>query len=120
MSKWIRNLTLAGVFAVGAGTVATVSSPSALAQQAKDKAKAADPKKEDPKATDTKKAVKGEVLVIQSDKDKKFRFKVEGEDGKAIMQSSKGYETKKEALEGLEMAKAILNAVKPTDGKPGD
>jgi uncharacterized protein YegP (UPF0339 family) len=116
VSKWIRTLTLAGVFAIGAGGVVSLSSPTALAYSQKTKAKEADPKKPEEPKKPAATAVKGTV-VISVDAQKKFRFKVVGEDDKTIMQCSKGYETKDDALKALETAKAILNGVKPTEEK---
>jgi uncharacterized protein YegP (UPF0339 family) len=118
VTKWIRALTLAGVFAVGAGTVVTTSQPVALANSQKTKAKEEQKKPDDAKKPeDPKKPATKGTVVISVDAQKKFRFKVVGEDDKTIMQCSKGYETKDDALKALETAKAILNTVKPTEEK---
>lgn len=114
MSKWIRNLTLAGVFAVAAGGVATVSGPTALAQAQKDKAKPADPKKDDPKKPDDKKAVKGSIVIKPDAKDR-FRISVRGEDGKTLLMSAgNGFATEKEAREAIDEIKGILASAKVT------
>ena len=114
MSKWIRTLTLAGVFAIGAGTVVTLSSPVALANSQKAKTKEADPKKpEDPKKPPTT-SVKGSV-VIKPDAKGRFRISVKNEDGKTLLMSAgNGFETEKEAREAIDEIKGILSGAKVT------
>jgi uncharacterized protein YegP (UPF0339 family) len=118
VSKWIRSLTLAGVFAVAAGGVVGVSGPAAIAQQSKaaDK-KAADPKKpEEPKKTDDKKSssAKGSV-IIKPDAKGRFRISVKDDGGKTLLMSAgNGFETEKEAKDAVEEIKGILAAAKVT------
>ncbi len=50
----------------------------------------------------------GGTVEVTKDVKGQFRFKVVGADDKTIMQCSKGYETKADALKALEEAKAIL------------
>ena len=111
MKKWIRALALTGVFATGAATVVSLSSPAAYAQTTKDKAKAkeADPKKEDPK-----KAGKGSV-IIKPDAKGRFRISVKNDDDKTLLMSAgNGFETEKEARDAIEEIKGILAGAKIT------
>ncbi len=114
MKKLFRTLALAGVFAVGAGTVVTLSGPVALANSQKAKA---DPKKEDTKKEDPKKpttAAKGSV-VIKPDAKGRFRLSVKNEDGKTLLMSAgNGFETEKEAREAIDDIKSILSSAKVT------
>lgn len=118
MNKWIRALALSGVFAVGTGAVVTLSSPMASAtQKEKAKAKAADPKPEEPKKTT---AAKGSV-VIKPDAKGRFRLSVKNEDGKTLLMSAgNGFETEKEARDAIEDIKGILASAKVTVEKADD
>lgn len=118
MSKWIRALALSGVFAVGAGTVASLSSPSAFAYSQKAKAKEADPKKaEEPKKDEPKKttAAGKAAVVIKPDAKGRYRLSVRNEDGKTLLMSAgNGFETEKEARDAVEVIKGILSSAKVT------
>jgi uncharacterized protein YegP (UPF0339 family) len=116
MTKWIRSLALASVFAIGAGTVVTLSSPAVLAQAAKGKP-AVDPKKpEEPK----KSAAKGSV-IIKPDAKERFRISIKDEEGKTLLMSAgNGFATEKEARDAIEDIKAILASAKVTVEKASD
>jgi uncharacterized protein YegP (UPF0339 family) len=74
-------------------------------------------------AQDKKKEVKaskddaGGSVVLSTDTKGMYRFKVVGADGKTIMQSSKGYDKKDDALKALDTVKSILSKSKVTEAK---
>lgn len=105
MSKWIRNATLAGLFAVGVGGVVSVSSPTALAytQKAKAKAKAGDP------------APGKGTIIIKPDAKGRFRLSVKNGDGKTLlMTAGNGFATEEDARAAIEEIKGIMAAGKVT------
>lgn len=113
MKKLFRTLALAGVFAVGAGTVVTLSGPVALANSQKAKAKEEQKKPDDTKKPPTT-AGKGSV-VIKPDAKGRFRLSVKNEDGKTLLMSAgNGFETEKEAREAIDEIKGILAGAKVT------
>lgn len=98
MTKFIRSVALATAMA----SLVVLGSGYTVAQNAKDKKDKAEDKL-------------GTVEVGMA-KDG-FRFKVVGTDGKTIMNSTKGYPTKDDALKALENAKTILNKGKVVEAK---
>jgi uncharacterized protein YegP (UPF0339 family) len=97
---------------VVAGVVSLTGAASTVAQEKK-----ATTKTDDTKKTTTKKTEVTGTVELTKDAKGMFRFKVVGEDDKTIMQSSKGYEKKEDALKALETVKAILNTAKVTEVK---
>ena len=85
MSKFIRGLVLAGAIA---GIVA-------VGDRVTD-------------AQDKKTVDKVGTLDIAKDKAGLFRFKAVGADGKTIMQSSKGYATRDDAMKAIDAVRSIL------------
>jgi uncharacterized protein YegP (UPF0339 family) len=104
VTKLVRCVVLAAAIA---GVVSAAALPSAPAQEKKTK----------------KEATKDEAVgTVEMNKDVKgmYRFKVVGEDGKTIMQSSKGYEKKEDAMKAIDTVKSIMSKAKVTEGKGGD
>lgn len=60
---------------------------------------------------------KGGAVEVNKDKSGQYRFKVVGADGKAIVQSSKGYATKEDALKAIDSVKSIMGHGKVVEGK---
>jgi len=115
MKTAFRALALAGLFAAGVATVATVSGPVAFAQAPKQKpaattAAVATTKKDDPKPS----ATKGSI-VIKPDAKEKFRIYVKDAEGKTLlMTAGAGFATEKEAKEKVEEIIAIVGKAKVT------
>lgn len=57
------------------------------------------------------------TLEITKDKAGQYRFKAVGVDGKTIMQSSKGYANKEDALKAIEAVREILSKGKVVEPK---
>jgi uncharacterized protein YegP (UPF0339 family) len=103
VTKFVRSIALAAAIA---GLVSAAGTSVAPAQD----------KKKDVKAS------KDDAGTVELNADVKgmYRFKVVGADGKTIMQSSKGYEKKEDALKAIETVKGILSRAKVTEGKGDD
>lgn len=102
MSKFVRSAVLAAAIAA---VVSAAGTPMTAAQD----------KKKDAKVV-TKDDLAGSIVLSQDAKEM-YRFKVVGGDGKTIMQSSKGYAKKDDALKALETVKGILSKAKVTEVK---
>ena len=72
-----------------------------------------DSKKVDPKAP----APKAGTVEIYKDKSGNFRFRIKDTDGKVIAMPPKGYDTKEECQQTLDLIKATLNTAKVTEIK---
>lgn len=101
MSKFVRPLVLAVAMAALAGG-------AMVAQDKKAAAPAGGQKKAEPKD------VKGRVEYYEAGDG--WRYKVLNGEGKTIMMAAKGYPAKEDAIKMIEEVKAILAAVKPTEG----
>ena len=104
MTKFIRCAVLVAAIA---GLVSAAGPSLAPAQDKKKEIKA------------SKDDAGGTVVLSQDSKDM-YRFKVVGADGKTIMQSSKGYAKKDDALKALDTVKSILSKAKVTEVKDKD
>lgn len=108
MKKLFHTLALAGVFAVGAGAVVTLSGPAALANSQKAKAKEEQKKPDDTKKPPTTAAGKG-TITIKPDAKGRFRLTVKNADGKTLlMTAGNGFESEKEARDAIEEIKGIM------------
>ncbi len=110
LSKFARSLVLMLAMAGMSGTVLSVSS---IAQEkAKDTKK--DDTKKDTKKDDVKKAaVKTSIVKIGEGKDGKFRFSIYNADGEFLaMSGANTFESKADAVKGLEELKAALKETK--------
>jgi uncharacterized protein YegP (UPF0339 family) len=105
VSKIVRSAVLAAAIA---GLVSAAGTSMTAAQD----------KKKDAKVV-TKEDVAG-TLVLSKDTKGMYRFKVVGADDKTIMQSSKGYEKKDDALKAIETVKGIIGKAKVTEVKDAD
>jgi uncharacterized protein YegP (UPF0339 family) len=94
MSKFVRALALVAAMAV-------VSAAAFSVAEAQDKGK-------------EKKAEKIGTIEVYKGKDG-YRFRVKGTDGKNVIQSSKGYQKKDDALKALEFVKETLAKGKVTE-----
>lgn len=101
MTKLVRSAVLAAAIA------ALVSAAGMSVAPAQDKKKEIKSSKDEP----------GGTVVLSQDAKDMYRFKVVGADGKTIMQSSKGYAKKDEALKALDTVKSILSKAKVTEAK---
>lgn len=101
MTKLVRSAVLAAAIA------ALVSAAGMSVAPAQDKKKEVKASKDD---------VAGSV-VLSKDTKGMYRFKVVGADDKTIMQSSKGYADKADALKALDTVKSILSKAKVTEAK---
>jgi hypothetical protein len=99
MSKFARPIVLAVAMAALAGGAMTT---------AQDK-KAATPQ-------DKKKEVKGKVEYYEAADG--WRIRVVGAEGKALAIGTKHFDKKEDAIKQIDEIKAILDAVKPTEGEP--
>ena len=108
MTKFVRSIVLAAAIA---GLVSAAGMSTAPAQEKKKDAGKSDDKKA------TKKADVTGTVEIHKDKAGDYRFKIVGEDGKALAMSTKGYEKKEDAIKAIDMVKAILNTTKVTEPK---
>ena len=98
MSKLVRPLVLAFAMAALAGGAMTAQEKKAAPQ----------------KKADEKKEVKGKVEYYEGNDG--WRIRIVGAAGKTILQSSKGVDKKEDVLKQIEDVKAILEAIKPTEG----
>jgi uncharacterized protein YegP (UPF0339 family) len=105
VSKFVRSAVLAAAIA---GLVSAAGTSMTAAQD----------KKKDAKVV-TKEDIAGSI-VLSKDTKGMYRFKVVGADDKTIMQSSKGYEKKDDALKALDTVKGILGKAKVTEVKDAD
>ncbi|HUR53939.1 MAG TPA: DUF1508 domain-containing protein [Gemmataceae bacterium] len=105
MTKFVRSIVLAAAIA---GLVSAAGMSVAPAQ---------DKKKVDEKKTTTKKTEVSGSVEVYKDKAGEYRFKIVGEEGKALAMTTKGYEKKEDAIKALDMVKAILNTAKVTELK---
>ena len=110
MTKFVRSIALAAAIA------GLVSAGGMSVAPAQDK-KAKDTKTDDTKKATTKKMDVVGTVEVYKDKAGDFRFKIVGEDGKALAMTTKGYEKKEDAIKALDMVKAILNSAKVTELK---
>jgi hypothetical protein len=65
---------------------------------------------------DEKKEVKGKVEYYEASDG--WRLRIVGAEGKALAIGTKHFEKKEDALKQLDEIKAILNAIKPSEGEP--
>ena len=105
LSKFARSLVLMLAMAGMSGTVLSVSS---IAQE-----KAKDLKKDDTKKDTKKAAIKASTVKIGEGKDGKFRFSIYDADDKFLaMSGANTFESKADAVKGLEELKAALKETK--------
>jgi hypothetical protein len=101
MTKLARPIVLAFAMAALAGGAMT---------SAQDKKGTTQGKK------DEKKEVKGKVEYYEASDG--WRIRVVGAEGKSLAIGTKHFEKKEDAIKQLEEIKAILDAVKPSEGEP--
>ena len=106
MRKWIGLTALLAGLAV----LAVPNFPSADAQDKKKEAKKVETKgKEATTGTGT--------IEIYKDKSGEYRFRIKDSDGKVIAMPPRGYDDKADVLKHLDLIKATLEKVKPTEVK---
>jgi hypothetical protein len=105
MLKFARPLVLAFAMAAIAGGAMTAQDKKAPTTPVQDKTKKADDKKD----------VKGTVEYYEAGDG--WRWKITNGE-KTIAMATKGVEKKEDAIKEIEDVKTIINAIKPTEGKP--
>ena len=114
MTKFVRSIALAAAIA------ALVCASGMSVAPAQDKKTKDTVKTDDTKKTTTKKDDVTGTVELNKDARGMYRFKIVGEDGKALAMTTKGYEKKEDALKAIEMVKSILSKAKVTEVKDAD